>query len=80
MPVPVEKPYPVPIPHVRPVFHHSRPMREEADVMGDVDSERDTDDDYYTTRHRKPDFPGAKKILIRAKKQKRLYYFNDMFH
>lgn len=38
------KPYPVHIPHVRPVFHHSRPPRE------DFDSEVEAEEDDYLPR------------------------------
>lgn len=36
--VPVMKPYPVPVPHIRPVFHHSRP-REEHDNIDDEEDD-----------------------------------------
>ncbi|CAK1604335.1 unnamed protein product [Parnassius mnemosyne] len=43
--LPVVKPYPVPVPQVKPVFHHSRPYRDEFDLEQDFD-----DGDEYLPR------------------------------
>ncbi|CAH2075378.1 unnamed protein product, partial [Iphiclides podalirius] len=60
VPVPVAKPYPVAVPQVRPVFHHSRPHREEYDLDHDID-----DDDDYQPR------PESTKVMYSSKRPKR---------
>lgn len=69
MPVQVVKPYPVPIPHVRPVFHHSRP-RDEAETMSETDLENDFDDEHIPPRFERPD-SRIRPSYLRAKKPKR---------
>lgn len=77
--MPVMKPYPVPIPHVRPVFHHSKHSHEDLDLEPDASM---SEEDYYPSRPERPERPdrperperyehGPKKVVRYLKKPRR---------
>lgn len=63
--MPVMKPYAVPVPHVRPVFHHSRPYDE-------MEGEREVDHEELDYMPR-PEASRGKKYIRSSYKKTRRY-------